>query len=364
MNLDRILQHALSLQSIPAPTFHEEERAAYLEGALSSIPSAVLSRDDTGNLYCKLSGGEEPPLVLTSHLDSVFPLGTPLESRVGKRRIHGPGIGDNALGLAVLIELAHDFQDYDLQGDLWLVANVGEEGLGNLLGMYAVTDRLEDKARGFIVVEGMALGHIYHRALPVRRYRVTAESEGGHAWIHTDRASAIHLLIQFGERILREELPKEPKTTMNIGSFQGGSGINTVASRAYFEMEIRSESAKELERLAKRVTRLAEGKGVWKGSLRIQTVGQRPAGGISKNHPLVQAAVRSQREAGIDQVKLDIGSTDASVPLSRGIPAVCVGITRGGNAHSLEEYIEVDPIPIGYQALKALILQSFAVLHA
>jgi tripeptide aminopeptidase len=356
MRIERFLENAILFQGIPAPTFMEQARAAAIRSMFESIEVLEVEQDPDGNVLARLAGGQVPPVIISAHLDSVFPLSTPLEIKRESNRIIGPGIGDNALGLACLVELAHDLKSTPLPGDLWLIANVGEEGLGNLAGMQAIVDRFGGKPSAYLAIEGMALGYVYHRALPVRRYRITIQGESGHAWVHAGRPSALHALIQLASQISQLRLPRKPRTTLNIGMIQGGSSINTIAADASLEFEVRTEDEWMLNKLDHTVQRICSQKNLHEPlKIQLSVIGERPGGAISADHALVRLAQElAERHTGFAP-ELGIASTDASMPLSRGYPAICIGITHGGNAHSKEEFIETEMIPRGYMALLELI---------
>ncbi|UCF61551.1 MAG: M20/M25/M40 family metallo-hydrolase, partial [Anaerolineaceae bacterium] len=310
--------------------------------------------DQIGNVLGRIRGGSKPPLIISAHLDTVFPVGTELDSKRAEDRLSGPGIGDNAIGLATLVELTHDLPRRP-PGDIWFVATVGEEGLGNLRGMHEVVKRFEEHPAAFIVLEGMALGHIYHRGLPVRRYQITTKTEGGHAWIHAGRPSAIHVLIAVGADLMSLSLPSLPRTSLNIGRIDGGTSINSIANRASMKIDLRSEEIESLLDLESQVMELVNSHKNNQTEIQMTLIGERPGGGLPESHPLVQAAIHALKECGEKVIHLKPGSTDASVPLSLGLPAICIGITRGGNAHSPNEYIEIEPISRGYNALLSTI---------
>jgi acetylornithine deacetylase/succinyl-diaminopimelate desuccinylase-like protein len=359
MDLNRWIDHTLQIQAIPAPTFSEAQRAAYMKEAVVKAGLSEVELDDLGNVYARIAGGEAAPLVITAHLDTVFPLDTPLEATRSDRHLAGPGIGDNSVALSALIELAHDLPSAHLAGDAWLVANICEEGLGNLRGMKHVVERFADRVSAYIVLEGMVFGHIYHRGLPVKRYRIRALTSGGHSWIHAGRASAVHTLMEIGAELLSLPLPTEPRTTLNIGSMHGGTTVNTIAATGHIEIDLRSDTEEKLAALARQVERIAQSHRKPNLKIEVEEIGERPGGSIAADHPLVRAAYQAMEQAGEEIIHLQAGSTDASVPLSRNIPAVCVGLTRGSGAHSLEERIEIDPMPRGYAALLDLIHASF-----
>lgn len=355
MDLDRWIARTLAIQSIPAPTFDEAERAAFLRSEFEALGVADLEQDDIGNLFARIPGADAPPLIVSAHLDTVFKRTTDLSNRRTRSRLMGPGVGDNSVALAALLELGRDLQDRKLAGDVWLVANVGEEGLGNLRGMREVVARFGGKVTAYLVLEGMALGHIYHRALPVRRYRIAFRTEGGHSWIHAGRTSALHKLLEVGGQLLDMRLPSDPRTTLNIGRIEGGRSINSIADAAVLEIDLRSESEAALEQLDRQLRSLIKDVHAGDAEIELTLVGSRPGGDLAADHPLVLAALQSLAKAGEREAYLEYGSTDASVPLNRGIPAVCVGITKGGEAHTTREYVEIRPMRKGYTAVLNLI---------
>jgi acetylornithine deacetylase/succinyl-diaminopimelate desuccinylase-like protein len=361
MDLDRWIERTLDVQSIPAPTFDESERAVFLRSEFEASGVNQLEQDEIGNLFARIPGADAPPVIVSAHLDTVFASQTDLSHRKTRSRLIGPGVGDNSVALAALVELAGDLQKRELAGDVWLVANVGEEGLGNLRGMREVVARFGEKVTAYIVLEGMALGHIYHRALPVRRYRITFRAEGGHSWIHAGRTSALHKLIEVGGKLLEMRIPSNPRTTLNIGRIEGGRSINSIADKAVLEIDLRSESETTLEELDKQLGNLVRGVRPGGADIELAQVGSRPGGDLEADHPLVLAALDSFNKTGERDTYLEFGSTDANVPLNRGIPAVCVGITKGGEAHTIREYIEIRPMQKGYEGVLNLIEASFSL---
>ena len=361
MNIDRWIDRTLATQSIPAPTFDEAERAAFIKSEFEASGIPHIDQDDIGNLFARIPGANAPPLIVSAHLDTVFASHTDLTHRRTRSRLIGPGVGDNSVALAALLELSDDLQNRGLAGDVWLVANVGEEGLGNLRGMREVVARFGEDVTAYVVLEGMALGHIYHRALPVRRYRITLKTEGGHSWIHAGRTSALHKLIEVGGQVLDLRIPSHPRTTLNIGRIEGGRSINSIADMAVMEIDLRSESETTLDKVDERLTSLVEKIHPGDAEIALTQIGSRPGGELAADHPLVLAALEALTRAGEREAHLEFGSTDASIPLNRGIPAVCVGITKGGEAHTTQEYIEIRPMRKGYAAVLDLIESAFSL---
>jgi tripeptide aminopeptidase len=359
MKLQRLIKHALAIQSVPAPTFREQDRGALIQRLWTASGLREIDVDKAGNVLARVAGTTDAPAVVVSaHLDSVFePDQVTPARRVGNLLI-GPGIGDNAVALAVLAELAEDLPARRPRSDVFLAANVCEEGLGNLLGMQHIVERFGEQVAGYIVLEGMALGHIYHRGLPIRRFRIEARGEGGHSWIHAGRPSAIHTLIDIGRAILDLDLPDSPRSSFNIGRIVGGTSINSIASSAAMEIDLRSEDPQILDQWVGILEDQVESMASEELEIQFDAIGHRPGGAIPANHPLVQAAVTSHRDVLGSEPVLECGSTDASLPLSVGLPSVCVGITHGGEAHSLQEFISIEPIQAGYEALVRLVMAT------
>ncbi len=276
-------------------------------------------------------------------------------------RVYGPGIGDNSTGVAALLGLIETLQKLSAPPvDIWVLANVGEEGLGDLRGMRAAIDKLQEKTGAVIAIEGMGLGRVVHTALGSRRYRITVKAPGGHSWGDFGTASAIHVLVSLAADIARLQVPAEPRTTFNIGRIQGGRSINTIAQDAWLELDLRSEETAALEKAVADVMEMVSNyqTPIWQRrgvAVDTELIGDRPSGGIAEDHPLTQAAVEALVDTGHEApVELRISSTDANIPLSRGIPAVCVGVTEGAGAHRLEEWIAKEPLGRGLRHLVLL----------
>jgi len=355
----RVLKMAIAIQQISSPTFNEGRRATFVLERFQEEGLSDISIDRVGNVFARLPGEVSahgaPPLVVSAHMDTVFPEDTPLNLRRETDRIYGPGIGDNATGVAGLFGLLWALQgSHRLPGDVWLIANVGEEGLGNLCGMSAVVDHFGAGVCAYLILEGMALGQIYHRGLSVRRYEISACTPGGHAWVDFGRPSAIHELAGLITRLCAISVPEQPRSSMNVGTISGGTSVNTIAAQATCLLDLRSESGQVLARLARQVEAQIEAGNRPGIQFSRKVVGERPAGQIPTSHPLVRLAKGCLEGLGVHP-QLNIGSTDANIPLSRGIPAICIGLTTGSGAHTLEEYILTQPLEIGLAQLLALV---------
>jgi acetylornithine deacetylase/succinyl-diaminopimelate desuccinylase-like protein len=357
----RVIQHAIDLQQIPAPTFDEARRAAFLQARFEVLGLEQIYVDELHNVYGCIRGGDpaRPAVLLSAHTDTVFEASTDLAIRRENGLIYGPGLGDNSIGVAGLVGLAEMLKERHLTParDLWFVANTREEGLGDLGGMKAAVERLRGRISSVINVEGMAFGHVYHAGIAVRRLHVRAGAEGGHSWLNFGRASAVHGILQAGAKLTSLQPPGAPRTTFNIGLIDGGTSINTIASSASLWLDLRSEESAALAALEQEARAHINALGKPDLQFTIEVVGDRPAGAIPPEHPLVQIALASLDGLGVKGT-LETGSTDANVPLSQGIPAVTVGITRGGNAHRLDEFIETAPVGQGMRHLFGVVLAT------
>lgn len=363
---DSLIEEAVNIQQIPAPTFQEAHRAAYVEQRFRQIQGLCeIEQDALHNVYARLPGTEPSRggVLVSAHTDTVFSAETVLDIRREGSLIHGPGIGDNSLGVAALIEIAALMAPHQWPADIWFVANSREEGLGDLGGIRAVRTRLQGRFAAAIVIEGMALGRIYHAGIAVRRLQITCNGPGGHSWLHAGRASAVHGLVQLAARITALRPPQAPRSSLNIGVIQGGTTVNTIAAEAKLLLDLRSEAPSTLADLENSVRALvrnaAEDDGgatrqrdAEKGTrapeltYEVSVVGDRPAGAVSREHPLVQWAHEVLLATGKPPT-YETGSTDANALLAAGIPSVTLGVTQGGNAHRLDEYIDTGPLTTG-----------------
>lgn len=350
----KVLDLAIQIQQIASPTFAEGPRGEFIRDLFIQEKLDDVSMDSLGNVYARLPGKQKKAraLIVSAHLDTVFPAGTKLQIKEEAGKVFGPGIGDNSIGVAALFGILWGIRErkIELKHDVWFVANVGEEGLGDLRGMRGVVERFGSDELGYLVLEGLALGHVYHRAIGVRRYRITAKTRGGHSWSDYGQPSAVHELAAMVTQLTQVRLPREPRTTMNVGTIHGGTGVNVLAAEAKCELDLRSEDPVVLAKIVSQVEDIIlhwNHEGV---KIQAEIIGERPAGQVASDHPLVKLAVESLNAQGMEAI-LTTGSTDANVPLSKGIPALVMGITTGGGAHTMGEYIDTEPIERGMESL-------------
>lgn len=358
---DWTIEQALAIQQIAAPTFHERPRAEYVAQVYESLGLEQVHIDELFNVSGLLRGSASDltGVMLSAHTDTIFSSETDLTIRRQNECIFAPGLGDNSIGVAGLLAMPYAFQRMNIQPerDLWLVATSREEGLGDLGGMRAAFNTLKRRIHYIINLEGLAFGHIYHAGIAVRRLHVTATTPGGHSWLHFGRPSATHAIVQLGAHITEIQPTQSPRTTYNIGMIEGGEAINAIASQASLWLDMRSEDRASLEALEAQVRKHIAALSKGEITFTIQVVGDRPAGHLDPNHPLVQGALAALAQVGV-RGTLETGSTDGNVPLSEGCPAVTVGITRGGNAHRLDEYIDTAPVLDGLRQLMLLTLAA------
>lgn len=359
---EQVVDLVVAIQQIPAPTFAEAARAAFIQEQLTAVGLQDVAQDKLHNVYGRLPAVNpaNPPVVVSAHSDTVFPLETDLTIRRDGRFVYGPGIADNSTGVAGIITLAKVLHQaaLDLPADLWFVANVGEEGLGDLCGMRAVVERFGTGVT-YIVVEGGLFGQISHRGIGVRRFKLEAQTPGGHSWGNFGVRSAVHELARIIVAIDRLTVPKTPKTTFNVGVIEGGTSINSIAQSATGLLDLRSESPAALEELVTAVSHIITQANKRKDvQVEMEQIGNRPAGELPADTPLVRWAEEALRTVGCQNPRLIASSTDANIPLSEGATAVCIGLAESHHAHRLDEYLDPRHLPEGLGQLLLLTLKT------
>jgi tripeptide aminopeptidase len=341
------------LTEIPAPPFQEAQRAAAVKVLLSAAGLKV-QVDETGNVIGELRGASDKEAVLLSaHLDTVFPTGTDVKVRREDGRMSAPGISDNGTGLIALIALARAIHEAPIKPrrTILFAADVGEEGEGNLRGMRAVVEAYKPRLRAVIVLDGSATDHVTTKALASRRLEAVITGPGGHSWSDFGMPNPINALVRGSVRFINTKVPTTPRTTLNLGQIEGGTSVNSIPFEAKLKVDIRSESEDELLRLESALRECiaagvrdetessrdrSKGKLEWK----VDLLGSRPGGELSADSPLL-AALRAADDYVANQSRVERSSTDANIPLSQGIDAISIGAGgNGGGAHSLQEWYE------------------------
>lgn len=356
-SLPDIIREVTRVCQIPAPTFEEEERSAYVRDRLQGYVDEV-SVDELGDVVGRIRGtGGGPTVLLAAHIDTVFPRGTDVRVRVDGEILRAPGVGDNSASVGVMLQAArllHE-QSIRLPGDVLLAATVGEEGLGNLRGIRAVVERHEAELDYVLALDG-SLGCMVRQGVGSRRLRLVVSTEGGHSWGAFGMPSAIHSLSRMIAQISELRVPANPKTTFNVGTISGGTSVNTIAARAEAVVDLRSLDPDELRRLEERVRRIATDVARQTGvTAQFELLGDRPSGVIAEDHPLCRVVRAVHGELGL-QTRTYPSSTDSNIPLAMGIPAVTVGVTLGGNGHRTDEYIHSSTLGRGLAQVLLLLL--------
>jgi tripeptide aminopeptidase len=342
--------------SVPAPPFGEGERAEFLRAKLVECGLAGASLDAEGNCVALRRGREERPLlVLSAHLDTVFPAGTDCTvRRDASGRMRAPGIADDGCGLAALIALAKALDEcaIETRGSLLFVGTVGEEGEGDLRGVRHLMTVGEWAGRvdAFVSLDGPGLERVTNAALASRRYRATCRGVGGHSWGDFGVPNPVHALGRAIARLAAYPAPKRPRTTFNVGRIEGGCGVNVIPRAASMDVDLRSESAEELARLdaffRRSAREAAEDENASRRAgtppleLDVRLIGDRPGGETSAEQPLVRLALEATGSVGA-KAFLDCSSTDSNIAISRGIPAITIGAGgASGNTHTLDEWYD------------------------
>ncbi len=352
--LGRAAALARAICEVPAPPFAEERRAAYVRELWCSAGLSP-SLDATGNLLAEVTGGTGPRVVLAAHLDTVFGEDTDVTVREAGGRWHAPGLGDNSSSLAVLTALAEEIAagEPTPRPRLLLAATVGEEGLGDLRGAKALVRELSHDIDAFVAVDGH-LGGVIDRALGSVRFEAEYRGPGGHSWGDRGTPSAVHAIGEAIHALTRVDLPRSPASSLNVGIVRGGTGVNAIAETASCVVDVRSVEQSELLRLAgeaeRRVRSIARRHGL---EVRLTRVGERQAASVD-NESLAAAAERALRSVGVGPRRA-ASSTDANAAMVAGVPALCFGVYRGGDAHRKSEWIEPESLELGLAALRALL---------
>jgi len=352
---DAITEEHIRICSIPASPFGEQERAEYLSRKFSELGLSEVEIDEEGNCLGLLRGASTSPLlVVSAHLDTVFPAGTDFNVVRRENRLFAPGIADDGCGLAALIALARaiQMQRIPIDGSILFVGTVGEEGEGNLRGVRHLftKGRWAKHVDSFLSFDGPGLDRITNRALGSRRYRVAVTGLGGHSWGDFGLPNPVHAIGRAISRLASYPAPKEPRTTFNVGRIEGGRSVNAIPSEASMEVDLRSAAAGELQRLDaffRRAMKDAVDEESAKRragdpllKLKMDLIGERPTGETPADSPLVELANEATRLFGVEP-RLDQASTDSNLPISLGIPAITLG--AGGSSafsHSLDEWYD------------------------
>lgn len=359
---EAVAELARRICEVPAPTGNEWERARLVASLWRGLGYAP-EIDDVGNVYIRRGRREQAPvLMLLAHMDTVFPPTTPISVERQGDILRGPGIGDNSVHVAAMLSAIEILDELGLESDtdIVAVANVGEEGLGNLLGARVAVERYRERLGAVIALDGN-LGKLVHVAVGSKRWRITVSGPGGHSYGDFGTPSAIHGLARIIAAIAQLEVPQQPKTTFNVGLIEGGTSVNTIAAQASALLDLRSTDSAALNRVADQARSIIERSAGPDLLVEIDMLGERPAGMRSQTDALVQLAAQAITWVGMEP-EYEASSTDANIPISLDIPAVCVGITQVERMHTREEFLYVPPIANGLAQLARLCLEACTLI--
>jgi acetylornithine deacetylase/succinyl-diaminopimelate desuccinylase-like protein len=365
----------LALCRVPAPTFLEQQRAEWMAAQFRSL-GCEAALDRAGNVVATLEPGVKPPYVaLTAHLDTVLTPRTKEDIGVEPDgRFRGPGVSDNGAGLAALLAVARALKSSpkiaQTPSNLVFIANVGEEGEGNLSGMRFVCKQspLAKKIASFLILDGATTDHITSRALGSRRFEVTFTGPGGHSWSDYGVGNPVHALSRAVALFSEVRLNGGPKSSINVGIIEGGTSINAIPPLARAKVDIRSESNEKMDELVELLngaverSREVENQRATGGkvSVKMREIGARPAAVMPEDARILTCLRAVDAHLGI-RSHLDCASTDANIPMSLGIPSVSIGAGgQGGGAHTAQEWFKPEGRDLG---LKRILLTLCLLLR-
>jgi len=361
-NPKTIMDWQAELVAIPGPPFGEEARSEWLAAQFAQIGLSEVETDDAGNVFGTLPAANLPPentgpvVVVSAHLDTVFPAETPLNPQVNGDRLEAPGACDNGAGVAGMLAIAKAVLQAKvaLAAPLVFMGNVGEEGEGDLRGVRHLYSHstLAGRIAGHIVLDGGGADSVVTQALGSRRFRVTVTGPGGHSFTDAGTPNPITALVSALAILAQTPLPEEPRTTLNLGTIQGGTSVNSIPESAQASIDFRSTDSEQLLRLEIALQRaVKEAVGHWNDpdkprttlgrgllAFTIDKIGDRPAAHLPADSPLLETLRAVDRHLGL-RTDLRLGSTDANIPLALGVPALSMGAGGdGGGAHTKAEW--------------------------
>ena len=351
---------------IPAPSNHEEKRAAFCKKWLEDVGAEGVYIDEALNVVFPWNcEGKDNIVAFLAHTDTVFPdMTEPMPYSTDGEFAYSPGVGDDTICLVMMLMVAKYVVKNNLKSDrgILFVADSGEEGLGNLKGVKQIMKDFAGRVERFYTFDG-TYDHMYNRCVGSHRYKLNIETEGGHSFGDFGNRNAICAAAELICALNKCQVPMigDSKTTFNVGIIEGGTSVNTIAQNASFLYEYRSDSYKCLEKMKaffeKTVEKAKEDKEV---KITVEVIGIRPCGAEVDetifNEMVENAKSVCEKYSGIP-CALKSGSTDANIPMSLGIPAICVGSYMGGGAHTREEFLEIASVPVGLKITAEIILQ-------
>ncbi len=355
---DRFVRETIQITEIEAPPFKEVKRAKVFMEMLRQSGLSDVEIDPEGNVIGLRRGtGTGPLIAIAAHLDTVFPEGTNVKVRREGSKLYAPGVGDDSRAVAVLLEIVRAMDSAKIQtsSDILFVADVGEEGPGDLRGMKYLFQKgpYKDKIKMFISLDPFGWGSdVTTAGMGSKRFKVIFTGPGGHSFGSFGLVNPAYALGNAIAKLSKMQVPQRPKTTYNVGVVGGGTSVNSIPFESWMEVDIRSETKEELNRAVENFTRLmheaveeenrARSTSQGKIEIDVKLIGDRPFGEIFQAAPIVQTAAAVIRAFGMVPT-FGLSSTDANIPLSMGIPAITLesGGT-GSRNHTLDEWIDVE----------------------
>jgi tripeptide aminopeptidase len=363
----------LEVARIAAPPFGEQARSDWLAEQFAALGLGYIERDSLGNVFGSQAAVADSCVSVSAHLDTVFPAGTAVDARQQGRKLYGPSVSDNSAGVTALLAVATAVVRFGLlagdstQGSLLFIGNVGEEGEGDLRGMRYLygASPWGERIGANVVLDGAGCEVVVTQGLGSRRFLVTVKGPGGHSWTDAGTPNPIVVMSRAIAAMSEVALPASPRTTLNIGTIEGGSSVNSIPEFATARFDLRSLDADQLVRLEVELHRAVEdavltanaqsaaNKGAGAVQFLIERIGDRPAGRLNDNSPLLKALQAADRHLGI-RTEPRVASTDANIPLSLGIPALSIGAGGdGGGIHTRGEWYDASGREL---ALKRILL--------
>ena len=352
---DQVIADLIRITETPAPPFKEQVRAELFAAMLRDAGLADVTIDAEGNVLALRPGTANGPVfVVSAHLDTVFPEGTPIKVTREGDRLMAPGIGDDSLGLASILAWVRllEAEGVATRHPILFVATVGEEGPGDLRGVRYLFTKGEYAGRiaGFLSIDNADAGRVVNAAVGSRRYRLAFKGPGGHSYGAFGIVNPMAAMAETVSGLYAIDVPSDPKTTYAASVVSGGTSVNTIPDEILLEVDMRSSDPAALAQLEQAMLAAAEAAVAGENAARSvnagvvtltpQLIGDRPAGSTAVDHPLVRDAIAASQAAGFTP-RLDASSTDANIPMSLGIPALTIGTgAGGGRTHSVDEYLE------------------------
>jgi tripeptide aminopeptidase len=349
-----VTARTIALAGVPAPSGRESQRAEMVAAWFEKDGFERVWSDELGNCWALARPGSGPAIVLAAHLDTVFGFDIEHGARREGDKLFGPSVGDDSVAVAALPALGSMLAETKGSAPVFVVATVGEEGLGNLAGARHAVANPPSPLAAFIAIEGNYLGRVATTGVGSCRFRVTVSTPGGHAWEQSAAPSAVHEAAAIVTALSRLET-RPGETSLNVGRFTGGEAINARARSATFDLELRGADARALDMLESSAKALVYACRAATVGVEAEDLGRRPGGRLSPGHPLLEA-VRSAHSAHGWPCHEIGASTDANAALAAGIPALALGITTGSGEHTPAEWIDLPPIADGLGIVLASVL--------